>query len=580
MISLQGWDTASVVTFDTMNKTIAAEIAAQKKNPKLPEPFPSSFSATNKFCGSLQGTWGDWQLEPDVTSAGEKITMACPILQGSATDVTGASYQLNGAVVYISVTLQKVVQAAISINDITASKTQTGNEKQHCLLVNSTPLAPSANVPPQPAVDVISISPPALDMPFSPLFKQWFNANVGLINQIFFTAVLNETADIGDFQWLKPTDLSYATVTANNGAAIFAALCLTDQGSATQGSATSLANQIDAGLANILPANANSVFVISGERFAQHFLRKGAAALFQGSDETNDFDIIGLDMIVTNNKDLLWRNVVLEDKTAVDLRVPAQGFSLNAVANRIELSFTGAYFIHPLAFIGNDKVSIDFTQTVFLAAGKNAAGDVVLVTTNKDPADPNANEAPNLRDCTVTATPDPTAVTAGRVLDIISIAASVLSLGSFAVGKWALNAANLSKSAAAVRTALAAGEAAIAVALDANAALVDASTITQGNLAAAAAFTTGAAPLSAAAITYLTRFAQFTGFIAALTGGMAIYQNYQVSQDGSINTSSFPSLDHFVANALGASQWPHLKTWTLVDARLQYCLLLFGNLSV
>ncbi len=562
-----------------MNKAIVAENQAKIAQGK-PPTIPSSFSATNKFSGTIQGTWDDWQLEPDVTSAGQKITMACPIKQGSATDVTGSPYQLDGAVVYISVTLEKVTDPTITINDPTATAPTaskappSGQPSQQSLRVNSTPLAPSAGLPPQPAVDVISISQQALNQPFAMLFQQWFNANIQLFSQIFHTAVLNEQAAIDGFQWLKPIELGYATVTANNGAAIFSALCLTEQGT-TQ----ALANQIDAGLANILPTNANSAFVISEEKFACHFLRKGAAAVFQGSDENADFDITSLDRIVTNNKDLLWRKVTLGDGQIVDLTVPAKGFSMYAVANRIELSFTGAFFVHPLTFAGSDKVSIDFTQTVFLASAKNSAGDVILVTTNKDPSDPNANEAPNLRDCTVTATPDQAAATFDRVMDIVSIAASVLSIGSFAVGKWALNAANLSKSAAAVRTALTAGDAAIAVALDADSALVDAADITQGNLAAAAAFTTGAAPLSAAAITYITRFAKLTGFIAALSGGMSIWQKYQVLQDGSIDTANLPSIDNFVNNALGASQWPQLTTWTLVDAQLADCLLLYGDLS-
>ena len=50
-------------------------------------------------------------------------------------------------------------------------------------------------------------------------------------------------------------------------------------------------------------------------------------------------------------------------------------------------------------------------------------------------------------------------------------------------------------------------------------------------------------------------------------------------QDGDIDQDKVPSLDDFLDNALGASQWPEVKDWALQDVRLAQSLLFYGKLS-
>lgn len=555
-IDLQGWDTVNVVTLDVLN----GAISAQKTWP--PKFDLDETQAPGGSLGSITGDWGPWQITPGRT--GGELEVLCPVVKGTGVDGFGGSHDLAGVKLRVEIALKTVNDKASNFTDKTADPKVPPPKPAQVLLVDSD------STPQNPAVVVISVTP-AKFRGFSGVFQDWFNANIAAFKHIFHAAMLSETAAKGDFQWLKPTDYSYAMdTTINKKMSIFAVLCATD-GDPIGG----LSQQIDVNIVKNLPAGCNAVLGISGEKFCQHILLPGAVQTLHGS-QAADFDIIGKDLVVTNNKDLAWRDLKLEDGTVVTPMVPANGLRMRVVEDQIEVEFTGVTFLHPI-FVGNDIITISFTQYYTLNLGKSPTGEPVLV-----PEFPTITTSSGtvtkqiISKATISVTPDQKAQDFDRVMLIVTIAFSILpcATGLFKAGQglWKVGTAIAAKFTQAAGTGA-------DLALTADEAAELSSNAVQGsdNLAAAAAMSANL-PADAKLATLVNRLSMCSGLILGLTG-IALAVN-KLDQNGDLDLGSIPAMTDFLANVLGASKWPGADNWTLQDVELAQSLLLHGKLDV
>lgn len=552
-VSLQGWDTANVVTLDVLNDAIAAQ-----------NTTPPTFNLA-EGPNTIKGKWGPWKVTPG--RSGELIEVACPIVSGNGTDTMGASHDLKGMIVNVEVTLAKIpTDPNFKIKDTTS----TTPKKEIPATVLKTNAQSTAQ---DPAVTIISIIPSNLRRDFLFIFEDWFNKHIADFGQIFHAALLNQKAAHGDFQWLKPTALSYSMVTTLDKNSIFAALCQTDGDPDGK-----LAHQIDPAAGSNIPKGSNSVLVISGEKFAEHILKTGAQHVMKGS-KLSDFDIIGDGLVVTNNKELVWLDVKLDDGTVVSPKVPKGQMRMRIVEDQIEIEFTGMTYSHPL-FVGNDIFTISFTQYLNIELKKNKNKHYVLAPTNKNPKDKNPKEIPNIKVCTVSVKPDKSAADFDKYMMIASIALAILPFGCtvFKAGKWVLATKFAAKVGSAFSKAASAGGAAAEIAIDAAEATTMTSDALAGtdNLAAAAAMAADA-PVGAGISTLVNRLAMISGFWASMTTiGFAVNK---LEQDGDLDVTDSPTMEGFAAAALGASQWPGAKDWALKDVKLAKSLLFYGELT-
>lgn len=555
-VLLDGWHTANAVRYGILNDVIQRQ-----------GKMPPSFAEGGFVTGNIAGTWDTWTLVADSATAGGGVLLACKVKAGSGTDGLGNTVDLTGAVVYALITLAKVPDAKTVVNDKTAQKDRSK--------VAVASLMPDGT--PSPVADPVSVQqvmPAALNGQFNTLFADALNRSIGMFDAVFHSVALNEVADVGDFQWLKPVELSYATAATLGGDAILAALCLTE----AVDPSVKLPQSVPAVLTQDYPPGSNSVFVIAAEMFTREFLQKGVQKLFPKAAAT-DFDIVGDGLVMTNTVPVTWFNMVLGDGTQISPVIPAKGLTLQVVQDHLEFRVRGMTYDQP-AFVGHNTYEIDFAQTAYLILGRNAAGDRVLIATYRDPADPNAIGVPALRDCMINVTPNQALVVFQEVMDGVAMAASLFGLGAFVAGKWVLSAGAFAATAGEVRTAIASGQAAMSLAMDASQVAVDAVTVADGNLAAAAAFAANGPALELSYAPYMLKFATYAGILDAVLTITSSSLKLQTLADGEIDTSNVPGLDDFLDNVLGASVWPHVKTWDLVDVRLAQSLLIYGNLTL
>ena len=562
-VDLDGWDTANVLRMETLN-------AAIKKNTSA---TPGTFDASNALMGAqAKGTWGPWEIAPDPKVAGAAVRVICPVQTGTwfYPGYTKAPQKLDGAKIYVTVNLSVINDKKTKITDKTGKPTSKS-------VVQSIVVTDPSKVP-NNGVVVTAITPAKLMSGFQMLFQEWFNTYITDFTAIFHTAVLNEKADVGAFQWLKPTGLSFASLTNAGGDGVFAALCQTEHDPDDKN-----AQQISAAILDDMPKGANAVFAISDVKFAQKFLKLGAHKMLPNSKIT-DFEITGDGNIVRNNASIVWSNFTLADGNTIAPVIPARGMTMRVIEDQIQIEFTNITFKHKLVF-GNDIITLSFQQKVKLKVVRNAKGEPVVVTDHHDLLPSGTKRRPGvpaIEKPLITVTPDQTAVTAGEVLKYVSIGAAFLGAASFVGGVFSMAAPAMAAASADIGAAISAGNSIFDVAVDAaemGEGMSDAEVAAANAEAFDSVLNASTAPVKAASMGMFGRAGLALGVIGATSGILTGIRGVRLANDLGIDPDTVPSLDTFLDSMIGASQWPNLSTWDLVDAKLAKSLLLYGNIQ-
>ena len=555
-ITLNGWDTANVTTAAVMN----AAIANQGKTPKgFTYPDPPESITVNK--------WKPWQITPG--GSGQLIHLLCEIESGTGTDADGVDHDLSGAKVVVEIRAQKLEDAMARFQD--------PDSKPDTTTPGSKIVAVTTGSGPTPAAAVKQILPHPLFHKFKDIFNDWFNDNLPDFDNVFHVAMLDQIADQDSFQWLKPTDVSYAVKDTLDGTStVFAALAQTD------GDGLAKLNQdIDPGILANLPDGTNSALVISGQKFVEHVLLPGAVKMLKNT-QASDFELSSDGLSVSNKNPVAWMDMQLDDGTVVTPTIDAGGFVLSVDQNSLLCKFEGVTWKHPM-MVGKDIFSLTLHQRLYLELGFNAKGELVIAPTNKDPFVPNDKEIPKIAHAHVSVTPDADARDFQREMALVSMVLSILpfGLGAFKAGAWIIKGG--SALASRISAAVSSGSAVIDAAADASeiASLTDAAVTGSDNLAAAAALEANA-PVAAGLSTFLLRPAIFLGIAASLFGAAAGVMGLE--KLGDLNIETAPGANLFVQNVLGTSHWPGTlakagQGWTLLSAELAESLILYGYLD-
>jgi hypothetical protein len=558
-VDLMGWNTVNALSFTSMNQGVL-----QLKN------FPAKFHYADPDPSgdmTLDGTWADWSL--CTGGGGMNVQMQCDI--GTGTLKLGTdSTDLSKGWIKIQVNLEAVEAIDPSFKDMTG-KGGTGNS----LVVKKTG---SNGVDPVVVLATSFDSQGSLKYIVKGIFQDALNASLDSFVQYFHSVVLNETAAQGDYQWLKPTTLAYAVTdgtTIDNS--IFAALCMVEGDPATDDDGKPLANEVDGRLLEDIPAGANSVFAISAEKFVKHVLLTGAIRVIPGSAAT-DYDSAEDNLAFTNNKDLSWGEFVLESGEKVTPTIPAKGFRISVENDQIKLEFTGVHFVSYRTAFGDD-VNIDLVQFFKLGVEKKPDGSgYVLIVKNDD----NDTDIPAMSlHATVTPTKaeedfDWAMIGIGAALAILPVGLGLIKLGKSAIqlGSKVVNLIKGVDGAAEVSVEL--GEMTSLLTQDSVVATQDVADA--ASVADAEASQGASAARTGMAMRYLTlanKFCIAGGVVTALVGISDPIGEKLAKHD----VSQLPTIEGFASACLGATSWPNMSNWKLVDVRLANALILYGNLS-
>ena len=320
-----GWDTVFAIPASSMN-------SALQKPGACPTTFTYSESAT--WYGS--GNFGAWQVT--LGGGGADLNMTVPITTGSLTyDVN--TYPLDGPVVSIQIKLQYVPQPPSA---------------------NGTPnnLVPSTTS----AVDVLDMSfgtvPPSnIKWLAMGLMSDYFNNNLADFTYVFNTVNLNMTADQSQFQWLKPTDVSYAYVDGGTlDEATFGVLCMT-----MNDSGSGLPQEISE---NAIPTGQSAGFLISAGKYLNQLLLPGMPALFQNAS-VSDFAVDYSANSLSNINPLNMTDVSLSTGTYTP-QVAAGNCMVTIAGDQIVLTMT--------------DVTVDYSPGISIVMTYTAYSNLVLTT--------------------------------------------------------------------------------------------------------------------------------------------------------------------------------------------------------
>jgi hypothetical protein len=332
------WDTAFGVRFGDAN---AAIVAKSSSPPSFDGSWEDPFSGETM---AVKGAFGPWQL---AGGSGSIVHMALPVTAGSLTPQGGAALDWSGTAtieVYLNYLPQPGAADGTPQNLVVQT---TGADGQPVATVQGFTFDPAS--PWSKSSD-----------PITSALQTWLEANLQDFNHVFSVVVVNDTADQGSFQWLKPTKIGYAVNTPVDAAVddyVLGVLAMTE-------------GRDDPNLSyvvspNIIPAGANAGFLIAQERFLEKIFMPGVYLLFQNAS-TADFDTTNDGATITNIQPLAFQKFTLEDGTVIaDAAIDTGGFTLTAFDQTLELQFSnlkfswkGGYIVH-LTYTGASQLYLD-----------------------------------------------------------------------------------------------------------------------------------------------------------------------------------------------------------------------------
>lgn len=328
-----GWDTVFAIKATDANTAMAK-----------PGVSPASFTQNENATWFGTGNFGAWQIA--LGGGAENLHMSIPVTSGSMT-YQGIAYPMTNAVAMIEVNLMKVPQPASNNGTPTNLVTDPS-------VVSVTGLTFGANPPPN-----------SIKFLMMGLLSDWLNANLSQFTHVFSTVNLGETADKAQFQWMKPTDVSYAYVDgATLDASYFAVLTMTEHRSAA-----GLPQELSP---NVVPTGQRAGFLISSERYLEKLLMPGLPSLFQNATVGN-FTPDQAAVQIRNNAQLSMTAVTVGAGTYTPV-IDANNFSCSIVGTEIVMDIKKAH----VAFSPGIDIYLDYTYYGKLVLQLNSKGEQIL----------------------------------------------------------------------------------------------------------------------------------------------------------------------------------------------------------
>jgi hypothetical protein len=320
-----GWDFVFAIRYEDVNSAITKA--------GLP---PTSFTETQPNGSetiTINGDLGVWSLMQG--GQGNTVRMRLPITMMTYTATPSTPIVVTNAYAEIEVELEYIPQPTTTKNGV----------KPHDLKFTTHPKGQDN------PVDFVSVLTSGQlngiqEADAAVLLQTWLNKpeNLQEFNHVFTTVNLGEKADHADFQWLKPTHVSYAVNDMGSLAtSVFAVLCMADPESKR---AVPLSHQVTP---NIIPTGKRSGFLISYERYLSKMVLPGVKHQFSGPVKDipgykwpDDYFQLSFGQTVLRNKvPLKIDNFEYEKGSTSCARIPAKGVEISMLEDRMEIEYIG-----------------------------------------------------------------------------------------------------------------------------------------------------------------------------------------------------------------------------------------------
>ncbi len=343
-----GWDTVYATKYADVNAAIAAEGSS-----------PPSFSYTSSDGDtSVSGDFGDWRVATG--GSGPDIQMELPLTN-----------------VRVQITSQNIDDQIDSITakiQVSAEFLPQPDQTQHLKLKTKTSAPGAAD---EDVVRFESFDPTpsnvfvagALELG---LVTEWLCNNLEDFNHTFAVVDLNQKIDKDGWEWMRPTDISYAVgepdTDATDENSVFAVLVMTEDRSSAN-----LDQQVSP---YAIPPDSRAGFLVSGNRYIQKMILPGVPVLFKDSPTVDDFDVEdGLRIVNINEQK--FEDITLKDGSKVNPKVAARNFSIEVSGDELVLSAAPYEFSH-----SNADWSLTYTARSTLCYDP----DTDIVTSNSTPS--------------------------------------------------------------------------------------------------------------------------------------------------------------------------------------------------
>jgi hypothetical protein len=247
-------------------------------------------------------------------------------------------------------------QAQITAPDSTA---KPGTGVQHNLVLrtqSSDPNDPVVSLEASSYQFPTANSPDATKALCDGIFLSWFKQHLDQFQHVFSIFIVNQTADVDKFQWLKPTGtLGYAI--ASTGDLDTSALAVM---AVTENRPAPLVHQVDP---RILPlVGKHAAFVISGPRFVEHWLLQGLLTMLPGTTE-KDYVPSNNGLSWQNRDKLQWGTFLDTCNSQVPVWVDAGDFHLSLERDQLEFSLTDLNW----EAAGGFTIHVNFTDFLYMS---------------------------------------------------------------------------------------------------------------------------------------------------------------------------------------------------------------------
>jgi hypothetical protein len=355
-LDLFGWDTTFVISLTRANEAIKA----RKSSPTTFELTETSRSGA--VTAAIKGTWGDWSLTPK--GDGQNIVLLCPITSGSFTSLLDpdTSFDLSKTSVEMEFKLAYQQQPQITSPDSTA---KPGTGVQHNLLLRTETKDPND---PVVSLEASSYQFPNANSPDEAkalcdgIFTSWFKQHLDEFKHVFSIFLVNQTADKGAFQWLKPTGTpGYAIAsTGDPDTSVLAVMAMTENRPVPS------VHAVDPRILRL--AGKHAAFVISGPRFVEKWLLQGLLTMRLGTSK-DDYDPSNDGLSWQNKAKIQWATFPDKNNQPVAAWIDKGNFRLSLERDEIVFSFTD------LTWLADDGLTAHVNYTDFLSLSLKSGTD-------------------------------------------------------------------------------------------------------------------------------------------------------------------------------------------------------------